>query len=59
MKEIKIGQIVYLNGEKFGEIVDSPTKGRFMVKPYNSEWSIDLGLFVWQHEDEMEIREND
>lgn len=57
MKEIKIGQIVYLNGKSIGEIIESPTEGRFMVNRYDSEWAIDLTLFEWINGDEMEIKE--
>lgn len=57
MKEIKIGQIVYLNGKPIGEITESPTESRFMVKRYDSEWAIDLTLFAWINGEEMEIKE--
>ena len=56
MKELKAGQLVYLNGKPIGEIVTSPTEGRFMVKRYDSEQEIDLTLFEWINGYETEIR---
>ncbi len=57
MKEIKSGQKVYLDGKEIGEIEESLNDGRFMIKRYDSEWKIDLWLFICFHEDEMEIKE--
>lgn len=57
MKELRAGLIVYVGGKPIGEITESPTEGRFMVKRYDSEWAVDLTFFVWLNGDEMEIRE--
>lgn len=58
MKELRAGLIVYVIRKPIGEITESPTEGRFMVKRYDSEWAVDLTLFAWINADEMEIREN-
>lgn len=56
MKEIKVGQKVFLDGKEIGEIVESPNKGRFMLKRYDSEWSVDLYFFCSIHEGDIEIK---
>lgn len=58
MKELRAGLIVYVDGKPIGEITDSPTERRFMVKRYDSEWAMDLALFEWMNGDEIEIRES-
>ena len=57
MKQIKVGQKVFINGNEIGEIVDSPSKGRFMIKRYDSEWNIDFDFFCIMHHGEIEIRD--
>lgn len=55
-EEIKVGKKVFLNGKETGEIVESPTEGRFMIKRYDSEWNVDLYLFCSIHEGDIEIK---
>lgn len=55
-EEIKVGQKVFLNGKEIGEIVESPSEGRFMIKRYNSEWNVDLYFFCSIHEGDIEIK---
>lgn len=57
MNKTKVGQKVFLDGKEIGKIVDSPNKGRFMIKRYDSEWNIDLDFFCLIHDGEIEIRE--
>lgn len=54
--KIKVGQKVFVDGKEIGEVTESPTEGRFMVKRYDSEWKIDLYFFCSTHEGCFEIR---
>lgn len=56
MKEIKVGQKVFLGRKEIGEIVESPNEGRFMIRKYNSEWKTDFYFFCLMHEGNIEIR---
>ncbi len=56
MKEIKIGQKIYLDGKEIGEIAESPDKGRFMIKRYDSKWKIDFYFFCLINPGNIEIK---
>lgn len=56
MKEIKAGQKVFLDGKEIGEIVESSSEGRFMIKRYDSEWNVDLYFFCSIHDGYIEIK---
>lgn len=46
------GQIVFKDGKRIGELVLLQEPDNYGIKLDNSEWSVNLQLFLWMHGDD-------